>query len=208
MRRLISFAEAEKELQLCDSYTRLRTLLLLTFKMHESSFYRLLGEYWCTFDNTSSQLEMLADLLLWKTPVEKMMTHKERRLLAALPDRITIYRGCGKKNIRGISWTLNRRLAEAFPFFGRFRVERPLLVAASVDKRDVAALKIERNEDEIICSPWQILSIEPISPERGEESAQQWRSSILRPRRDHKRMSRILIQPCCPPSEETQAGAP
>ena len=60
------------------------------------------------------------------------MEQEERKALAALPDRLTIYRGVHikKGTLRGLSWTLDRERAEWFA--NRWAKRWPYLVEAEV----------------------------------------------------------------------------
>ena len=84
--------------------------------------------------------------------VREMMTDEELEAYAALPDVVTIYRGCYKANKWGLSWSLSRQVAEEFPTLLRYRRdgEQPLLVTAKIMKTDVVAVKMDRGEQEVI----------------------------------------------------------
>ena len=56
----------------------------------------------------------------------------------------------GLDNKAGLSWTLRRPIAERFPFCSRYHADRPMLLTATIEKQRAAAIKLERNEDEII----------------------------------------------------------
>lgn len=63
-----------------------------------------------------------------------------------------MYRGCYKTNKRGFSWSLEREVAARSPFLYRYRQDdQALLVRATVAKRDIVALKHDREEAEVIC---------------------------------------------------------
>jgi len=52
--------------------------------------------------------------------------------------------------VRGWSWSLKRDVAAKFPFYGRYQTEVPLLLTARIPKSRAAALKLARQEQEII----------------------------------------------------------
>jgi hypothetical protein len=81
-----------------------------------------------------------------------MMTYEERDQLEALPDVVTIYRGCYQNNKHGLSWSLSKEIAEKFPLLNRYwrPTEQPYLVTAKVNKDDIIALKNDRGESEVI----------------------------------------------------------
>jgi hypothetical protein len=78
------------------------------------------------------------------------MTKDEFTAFDALPDKITIYRGCGPRNKAGWSWSLSREKAVRFPFMSRYWSDKPTLLTATISKWRAAALKLERNEQEVI----------------------------------------------------------
>lgn len=80
-----------------------------------------------------------------------MMEPEELTALAQMPERFTVYRGCYSWNRSGLSWTLNRAIAEKFPTMARFwhPTKQPFLRIGTV-RRARAVLKLCRNESEII----------------------------------------------------------
>ena len=58
--------------------------------------------------------------------------------------------GCGPINKHGFSWSLSREVAMRFPFMRRYGTDTPLLLTATIRKDRAAALKLGRNEQEII----------------------------------------------------------
>lgn len=53
-------------------------------------------------------------------------------------------------NQDGLSWTLNREIAISFPFLNRYRTDQPMLLTATVSRDRIAALKLDRDEQEVI----------------------------------------------------------
>ena len=86
------------------------------------------------------------------------MDEEERKALAALPDRLTIYRGVHikKGTLRGLSWTLDRERAEWFA--NRWAKRRPYVVEAEVLKSDVRAHFLARGEAEIVVLPNRLVT--------------------------------------------------
>lgn len=93
-----------------------------------------------------------------------MMCAEERAALAALPECITVYRGCYAVNRAGLSWTTDRALAAGFPALARYRrrVERPLLRTGIV-RRDRAVLKLDREEQEVVAHYVSIVAEEELA---------------------------------------------
>lgn len=151
----------EEVLSRCDSYTRLPTILDLAFEMRFNEWLKLLGEEWACCDNISNHIDSLAEHLSFcEYPIRSMMDANELVKYDELPDVVTIYRGCYSFNKRGLSWSLDREVAEEFPFLHRYKQpgHQPLLVKARVNKSDIIAVKLSRNEAEIITFNAKIIS--------------------------------------------------
>jgi len=124
-------------------------------------WYQLLGEYWSMCDNISRHKGELEYYLEWafddcesrsrRALLNRMMTARERAIWRGLPDNVTVYRGCYEINRDGLSWSLDRSIAEKFPTLNRYRREgeAPLLLIGVVDKSRIV-LKNDRKETEVI----------------------------------------------------------
>lgn len=81
-----------------------------------------------------------------------IMTPQDRAALDAMPDTLTIYRGCGDEETRGgrygLSWTDNRAIAEFFAF--RYNDQGRAVVQTTVNRSDVLAYFSTRGESELI----------------------------------------------------------
>lgn len=159
----ISLAEADKIALRCTSYSRLPTVIGLVHDMEYEEWLAVLGDNWSICDNISEHLRWLRYLLPQAGPVDAMMTAEERAAWHALPERVTVYRGARQTHL-GASWTLDRATAERFPFLGRYTLGGPpVLLTAEVRRRNVLALKLDRDEAEaIVLRGRRILSREPI----------------------------------------------
>ncbi len=131
-----------------DDAERLVELIELWGTLDRDDWTRLLGEHWTTCDQATHSADFLRLLLSEEPlPIAGMMTERERVKLAALPEELTVYRGCAPYNTNGICWTLRRRIAVGFPCDGDWP---PLLLIGRVKRSRVVALKMDRDEDEII----------------------------------------------------------
>jgi hypothetical protein len=165
---------------------RLETLLIVASEMEIGDWLTVLGAAWPWFDHIASDsldlFYMLEETQVdYESPIIQMMTSEEQRAFDALPDEITIYRGCGPMNEFGFSWTLDRTVAEAFPFKARYTTEYPTLLTATIQKTRAAALKLGRGEQEIILfdnadvqSFGFYYDVEPILRGRVGELVQSW----------------------------------
>jgi hypothetical protein len=86
---------------------------------------------------------------------EKLMSEEEKQLLAQLPETLTIYRGGSlaehKSKKYGISWSLDKKIAEQFADTKAIRDKKEMMVIEKqINKADVIAYFKERQEEEII----------------------------------------------------------
>jgi hypothetical protein len=86
---------------------------------------------------------------------EKLMSEKELKLLKRLPNEIKIYRGGSKTEEKtkryGISWTLDKKVAEDFAKVKAIRDKKEMVVfEKNISKKEVVAFFISRKEKEII----------------------------------------------------------
>lgn len=86
---------------------------------------------------------------------EKLMSEEEKQFLAQLPETLTIYRGGSlaehKSKKYGISWSLDKKIAEQFADTKAIRDKKEMMVIEKqINKADVIAYFKERQEEEII----------------------------------------------------------
>jgi hypothetical protein len=170
----VTFKEANDRLYGIGFNTsnRLPEVLDLAERMTYESWLRLLGEHWSGFDHITDYKLELFGLTDGVRPAKQMMDHKEWAAFEKLPDTITVYRGCGEHNKFGLCWSLDKRVAERFPFLNRHTAKTPLLVTAVAQKEDILALKLDREEQEVITFDPEIISVEPIPVPMFAEAAQ------------------------------------
>lgn len=141
------------KIKFCDSYSRLPALIEL-FEPGNSEWFALLGHVWSVCDNVSQYQDELRVIFNHSPPalVALVMDEDERADFEALPDEITIYRGCYEFNRRGLSWTLDRSVAESFTTQNRYHHpdKEPMVLEAVANKSD-CLLKLGRDEKEIVC---------------------------------------------------------
>lgn len=148
-------AEVERRLELADSYSRADAILECVWIEHPRAL-ELLGTYWTACDRYPPAVQSM--LLRLKRrhgfPLLRAMDANERAWLGALPQQIGVWRGCYEHNRRGYSWSLAREVAERFPRLNRYRQDgTPLLIEGELAKCDVAFLKLDRQESEIVTVP-------------------------------------------------------
>jgi hypothetical protein len=158
--RPLTLSEGREALRFCNSFNRLPHLIELAWSFDQwTDWLILLGEEWTGCDNIAQFADSLfdetpfADLLREPEFRAHLMTPAEQAALAALPDEVEIFRGCYAHNKWGLSWSLDRSTAERFPLLHRYRHEgQPLLVRARIAKADILAVKLCRDEAEVIAA--------------------------------------------------------
>jgi len=151
----ITMEQAEENLKFCDSYNRLPTLLEMAWRLNGTDWLKLLGREWTTCDNVGIYIEKLWDTpfghCFGDGPILEMMDVEDLAAYEALPEVVTVYRGCYAANKWGLSWSLSRDVAAKFITLNKYRQQgQPLLVKALAKKKDIAAVKLDREEMEII----------------------------------------------------------
>jgi hypothetical protein len=146
-----------------NSYSRLPGIIELQRRMLEIDWLRLLGENWSHCDNFVCFAKQLRLRLPRRRPIEALMTRGEWAAYAVLPPKMTVYRGAGDEGGTGFSWTLDRAVAARFPTYARYRpTSVPTLFVAEVDKREILALKLDRDEAEVIAFEVRLVSEQPL----------------------------------------------
>lgn len=111
----VAYGEACERSYMANSYSRLETVLALRSRMRSDEWLKLLGEMWNCCDNIGLYRLRLRKLIGTDGPIREMMNEEEHAAYDALPDTITVFRGCGPNNMLGASWTTDRSVAELFP---------------------------------------------------------------------------------------------
>ena len=115
-------------------------------------------------DCNVSKRELVA--MFRSVPPDSLMDTEERAAHQALEDMVTVYRGVtpyNAKNIRALSWTLDRKTADWLAHrFG----EEGTVYEAQIPKEHILALFTGRNESEVIVDPQHLEQVME-SPELG-----------------------------------------
>jgi hypothetical protein len=171
--RQMSF-EKLYELLMCSTqgHDRLEQLLSHPFyrrNLSDEQLFDILRDEWTSFHNISNSLEELGDIFPLYGPVRAMMTSEENAAYDALPARVPVYRGCDANWLEGVSWSLNKKVANWFAFYALTQAQDPTLMTASVEKEFVLAIKLGRGEEEIITFCPDVRTVEAADLELYEE---------------------------------------
>lgn len=73
---------------------------------------------------------------------------------------VTIYRGVKVNNYRGLSWTIDKSVAEWFARRFRHNEDKCYVFTGTINKKDILALFSSRNEKEVVCDYRKIKNIQ------------------------------------------------
>jgi hypothetical protein len=137
---------------------RVAVFAKLAKKLSHAAYWKSLGEHYIYTENIWQRKRQLARLFASNRPHRKqLMSAYERRHLASLPNRLTIYRGSQSKRIQGWSWTLDEKKA---PWFAKrwasLNFGKPHVATGKAKKSDVIAYFSRRKEKEIIIDPSKV----------------------------------------------------
>jgi len=147
--------DIEKKLLMCNSYAKLEELINCIDDIPPDEWFSLLGSEWSCCDNIHSYTDELNEQfdLHSHDARRRMMNDIEMELFEALPEIVTIYRGCSAVNMLGLSWTLSKAVAEEITTLNRYAPPQNLpsmVITTAISKDLIIALKTCRDEDEVI----------------------------------------------------------
>lgn len=126
--------------------------------LDDAAYWQLLRDVWMDTENFCEWADEARDLFYDErrvaTRAEFFMTDEERASLAAMDEKIAVYRGfCVEGADQGWSWTIDRARAEWFA--RRFATDerQPQLAIGTVARANVVAFLADRGEEEIIADP-------------------------------------------------------
>ena len=123
---------------------------------------RVLGLQSSGCENIRDHVKEVRRVLDTSGPLLQIMVPEALTAYSALPDQILVYRGCSAGQFTGLSWSLDRDCAQIFATFPKYAVADPVLVTAVTRKRDVLALILEREEQDIVTFKARRQLVEPI----------------------------------------------
>jgi hypothetical protein len=140
-----------------NSTSRLSAMLKLLADALAEVFWPIFLVNWPICDATWNQRNALLSLLRKKSVLAPAVDYYDsdvRTFFDSLPNVVTIYRGCSRNRVRGISWTTDKGIAEKFAGGHRFiPVPDPVIVRSSIDRDWIFAVSVDRNESEVLIDP-------------------------------------------------------
>ena len=168
MSQSISIEEARERLIMCNSYESMPAIFELSASLGESDWFTILGEKWSCCDNIGKYSDALLErspLGSRMGPVREMMTDEEWEKLHQLPEEFEVFRGCYRGvNEKGLSFSTRSAIAEKFPQLNRYKINGgdAIVLHGRAKRSEVLALKLCRNEEEVILRSCRLLGEIPL----------------------------------------------
>jgi hypothetical protein len=87
----------------------------------------------------------------------EFMSPSDRTFYEELPNPVPVFRDCGRRRVRGLPWTTDRKIAEFFARGGRFPPPRdPVIASAKIAKAGLFIVSVSRQESEVVLDPYLI----------------------------------------------------
>ena len=169
-------------LRLYGSHDRLSGLLSIISEIEDDgpTYWRLVSDVYQMADVIGPNIDVWEALFTKPIPGhEQMMSEAERVALAAMPERLTLYRGFdGNKPslAAGWSWTLDHQRAGFFAeqsdsarirwLTGTSSATLPAVAEGQASKSDVLAYLTDRDEQEIVINPNAVTNVNITYPKR------------------------------------------
>ena len=175
--------------QLIDEVEKPFALFLMVTKPYKLAFLKhaapflseqdtalFLSQAWITTESPNSDPNLskreLVSLFRSVDP-QKLMDEEEYGVFCGLDDMVTVYRGVtsyNAKNVKALSWTLNRETAEWFAHrFG----EQGTVYEAQIPREHICAVFLGRNEAEVIVDPKHLMGVTPAQDAPSEQYRQE-----------------------------------
>jgi hypothetical protein len=148
-----------------DSANRLGHMLDALILQEGDAFWRVFATVWPSCDDTWDLREELLRALDAAGPGwEDAISPEDAAWFAALPDVLTIHRGCSIGRVFGASWTVDKGTAISFAKGHRMiKVPDPVVATARVSKREVLFATNRRHEAEVLVDPWiKRVTVQPL----------------------------------------------
>ncbi len=165
-------AQIAKQIESADNVHRLSMMLTKSYRsaflkytmeyMDVMDFSEYLADYWVSTESPNSDPNFSKKQLVRmfaQADKRYLMTAEEYKQYLLLPETLTVYRGVtshNSRNIKALSWTLDRDKAEWFAH--RFD-ENGTVYEAEIDKDHVLAFFTSRNEAEVVVNPAYLQNI-------------------------------------------------
>jgi len=147
--------EAANELLMCFSTRRrLYEMIMALGDQPPEVFWPVWLLFWSRTDYSADFHDNLPGMFKRKGPAYPYYDDAEKETYHSLPDTITVYRGCDRRFVSGVSWSTERKVAEYFGMGGRGPIpEHPVIITGTITKSSPDLFYVSHGEGEIVCRP-------------------------------------------------------
>lgn len=150
-----------------NSEDRAYEMLRLTQIVDSEVFWRVFHHCWSSCDDTWALNRALLQSLSFhnaEDPARNYMDRKQAKFYKALPDIVTVFRGCSKDRVLGISWTTDVAVAEEFARGHRGMSPPNRVVArARIPRSEIFTVVVHREESEIVLNPSELIDLKSLN---------------------------------------------
>jgi hypothetical protein len=157
-------------LHLFSSEYRAHALLYMTAFQPPEIFWPVFLNCWSGCDDTwclRKDLLLLFERYSEQVPALRFADSEDRAFYESLPEKIVVYRGTSRSRVRGLSWTIDGKIAEGFAHGHRgMRLPDGVVCSAKIDKETgIFFVSVSRQESETVLNPRRLsrLRVEPYS---------------------------------------------
>jgi hypothetical protein len=138
-------------------------MLRLTQIAEPEVFWKVFHHCWSCCDDTWELNGALLHFLLShdaEDPARNYMDRKQAKFYKRLPNIVTVFRGCSKDRVLGISWTTDVAVAEGFARGHRgISPTNPVVARARIPRSEIFTVLVDREESEIVLNPTELIEI-------------------------------------------------
>lgn len=152
---------AAESLKYADSYSR-GDALVRAYRVRHPHWPEMLRDCWSDCDAfPPPMLAVLEGLAKDPAARRRVMRPEALAFLEALPEQVTVWRGCYSVSVCGFSWSTSREVAAKFPFLLRYRRrgDTPLLLRGEIARERILFVTLGRNEFEVVTLPGAVREV-------------------------------------------------
>jgi hypothetical protein len=92
------------------------------------------------------------------------MDRKQPKFYKTLPEIVTVFRGCSKERILGVSWTTDVAVAQEFARGHRgMSPPNPVVAQARIPNSEIFTVVVHREESEIVLNPSELIDLKSLN---------------------------------------------
>jgi hypothetical protein len=150
-----------------NSEDRAEMMLDLTQIVESEVFWKVFHRCWSVCDDTWDLNDELIECLSFHYAQDYAWLHmdpEQRTFYEALPEIVTVFRGCSKERIRGVSWTTDGAVAQGFARGHRgMPPPDPVVAQARIPRSEIFTVLVDREESELVLNPSELIDLKSLN---------------------------------------------